>query len=200
MSKMMVISERFIESLKEKEYLSTDEAIKILGKGILTKNTNQYMWYEVDNFKRLVAVVLQRVDGRLTEVVFSKEIPEERKARIFRYVSEWYLCVSDKLKFPKVVAAIARHGGDKEKIFFAKEIEFGKCEELLEEIALNSSTEVMKNLLASIEKRIQNLRRGYAYEGEIKEEILTLKNFALAVSHWECFADEIREMAKYAAL
>lgn len=199
MSKMMVISEKFIESLKEKEYLSTDEAIKILGKGILTKNTNPYMW-EVDNFKRLVAVVLQRVDGRLTEVVFSKEIPEERKARIFRYVSEWYLCVSDKLKFPKVVAAIARHGGDKEKIFFAKEIEFGKCEELLAEIALNSSAEVMKNLLSSIEKRIQNLRRGYAYEGEIKEEILTLKNFALAVSYWECFADEIREKAREVAV
>lgn len=199
MSKMMVISEKFIESLKEKEYLSTDEAIKILGKGILTKNTNPYMW-EVDNFKRLVAVVLQRVDGRLTEVVFSKEIPEERKERIFRYVSEWYLCVSDKLKFPKVVAAIARHGGDKEKIFFAKEIEFGKCEELLAEIALNSSAEVMKNLLSSIEKRIQNLRRGYAYEGEIKEEILTLKNFALAVSYWECFADEIREKAREVAV
>ena len=154
----------------------------------------------MDNFKRLVAVVLQRVDGRLTEVVFSKEIPEERKERIFRYVSEWYLCVSDKLKFPKVVAAIARHGGDKEKIFFAKEIEFGKCEELLAEIALNSSTEVMKNLLASIEKRIQNLRRGYACEGEIKEEILTLKNFALAVSYWECFADEIREKAREVAV
>lgn len=199
MSKMMVISEKFIESLKEKEYLSTDEAIKVLGKGILTKNTKPYMW-EVDNFKRLVAVVLQRVDGRLTEVVFSKEIPEERKERIFRYVSEWYLCVSDKLKFPKVVAAIARHGGDKEKIFFAKEIEFGKCEELLAEIALNSSTEVMKNLLASIEKRIQNLRRGYAYEGEIKEEILTLRNFALAVSYWECFADEIREKAREVAV
>lgn len=199
MSKMMVISEKFIESLKEKEYISTDEAIKVLGKGILTKNTNPYMW-EVDNFKRLVAVVLQRVDGRLTEVVFSKEIPEERKERIFRYVSEWYLCVSDKLKFPKVVAAIARHGGDKEKIFFAKEIEFGKCEELLAEIALNSSAEVMKNLLSSIEKRIQNLRRGYAYEGEIKEEILTLKNFALAVSYWECFADEIREKAREVAV
>lgn len=198
MSKMMVISEKFIEYLKEKEYISTDEAIKILGKGIFTKNTNPYMW-EVDNFKRLVAVVLQRVNGRLTEVVFSKEIPEERKERIFRYVSEWYLCVSDKLKFPKVVAAIARHGGDKEKIFFAKEIELGKCEELLAEIALNSSTEVMKNLLASIEKRIQNLRRGYAYEGEIKEEILTLKNFALAVSYWECFADEIREKAREVA-
>lgn len=200
MSKMMVISEKFIESLKEKEYLSTDEAIKILGKGILTKNTNPYIWYEVDNFKRLVAVVLQRVDGRLTEVVFSKEIPEERKARIFRYVSEWYLCVSEKLKFPKVVAAIARHGGDKEKIFFSKEIEFGKCEELLAEIALNSSAEVMKNLLSSIEKRIQNLRRGYAYEGEIKEEILTLKNFALSVSYWECFADEIREKAREVAI
>lgn len=199
MSKMMVISEKFIESLKEKEYISTDEAIKVLGKGILTKNTNPYMW-EVDNFKRLVAVVLQRVDGRLTEVVFSKEIPEERKERIFRYVSEWYLCVSDKLKFPKVVAAIARHGGDKEKIFFAKEIEFGKCEELLAEIALNSSTEVMKNLLASIEKRIQNLRRGYAYDGEVKDEILTLKNFALAVSYWECFADEIREKAREVAI
>lgn len=199
MSKMMVISEKFIESLKEKEYISTDEAIKVLGKGILTKNTNPYMW-EVDNFKRLVAVVLQRVDGRLTEVVFSKEIPEERKERIFRYVSEWYLCVSDKLKFPKVVAAIARHGGDKEKIFFAKEIEFGKCEELLAEISLNSSAEVMKNLLSSIEKRIQNLRRGYAYEGEIKEEILTLKNFALAVSYWECFADEIREKAREVAV
>ena len=199
MSKMMVISEKFIESLKEKEYISTDEAIKVLGKGILTKNTNPYMW-EVDNFKRLVAVVLQRVDGRLTEVVFSKEIPEERKERIFRYVSEWYLCVSDKLKFPKVVAAIARHGSDKEKIFFAKEIEFGKCEELLAEIALNSSAEVMKNLLSSIEKRIQNLRRGYAYEGEIKEEILTLKNFALAVSYWECFADEIREKAREVAV
>ena len=199
MSKMMVISEKFIESLKEKEYLSTDEAIKILGKGILTKNTNPYMW-EVDNFKRLVAVVLQRVDGRLTEVVFSKEIPEERKERIFRYVSEWYLCVSDKLKFPKVVSAIARHGSDKEKIFFAKEIEFGKCEELLAEIALNSSAEVMKNLLSSIEKRIQNLRRGYAYEGEIKEEILTLKNFALAVSYWECFTDEIREKAREVAV
>lgn len=199
MSKMMVISEKFIESLKEKEYISTDEAIKVLGKGILTKNTNPYMW-EVDNFKRLVAVVLQRVDGRLTEVVFSKEIPEERKARIFRYVSEWYLCVSDKLKFPKVVAAIARHGGDKEKIFFAKEIEFGKCEDLLSEIALNSSAEVMKNLLSSIEKRIQNLRRGYDYEGEIKEEILTLKNFALAVSYWECFADEIREKAREVAV
>ena len=199
MSKMMVISEKFIEYLKEKEYISTDEAIKILGKGIFTKNTNPYMW-EVDNFKRLVAVVLQRVNGRLTEVVFSKEIPEERKERIFRYVSEWYLCVSDKLKFPKVVAAIARHGGDKEKIFFAKEIELGKCEELLAEIALNSSTEVMKNLLASIEKRIQNLRRGYAYEGEIKEEILTLKNFALAVSYWECFADEIREKAREVAV
>ena len=199
MSKMMVISEKFIESLKEKEYISTDEAIKIFGKGIFTKNTNPYMW-EVDNFKRLVAVVLQRVNGRLTEVVFSKEIPEERKERIFRYVSEWYLCVSDKLKFPKVVAAIARHGGDKEKIFFAKEIELGKCEELLAEIALNSSTEVMKNLLASIEKRIQNLRRGYAYEGEIKEEILTLKNFALAVSYWECFADEIREKAREVAV
>ena len=198
MSKMMVISEKFIESLKEKEYLSTDEAIKILGKGILTKNTNPYMW-EVDNFKRLAAVVLQRVDGRLTEVVFSKEIPEERKERILRYVSEWYLCVSDKLKFPKVVAAIARHGGDKEKIFFAKEIEFGKCEELLAEIALNSSTEVMKNLLASIEKRIQNLRSGYAYEGEIKEEILTLKKFALAVSYWECFAAENREKAREVA-
>lgn len=39
MSKMMVISEKFIESLKEKEYISTDEAIKVLGKGILTKNT-----------------------------------------------------------------------------------------------------------------------------------------------------------------
>lgn len=199
MSKMMVISEKFIESLKEKEYISTDEAIKVLGKGILTKNTNPYMW-EVDNFKRLVAVVLQRVDGRLTEVVFSKEIPEERKERIFRYVSEWYLCVSDKLKFPKVVAAIARHGGDKEKIFFAKEIEFGKCEELLAEISLNSSAEVMKNLLSSIEKRIQNLRRGYAYEGEIKEEILTLKNFVLAVSYWECFADEIREKAREVAV
>lgn len=199
MSKMMVISEKFIESLKEKEYISTDEAIKVLGKGILTKNTNPYMW-EVDNFKRLVAVVLQRVDGRLTEVVFSKEIPEERKERIFRYVSEWYLCVSDKLKFPKVVAAIARHGGDKEKIFFAKEIEFGKCEDLLAEIALNSSAEVMKNLLSSIEKRMQNLRRGYAYEGEIKEEILTLKNFALAVSYWECFADEIREKAREVAV
>lgn len=199
MSKMMVISEKFIESLKEKEYISTDEAIKVLGKGILTKNTNPYIW-EVDNFKRLVAVVLQRVDGRLTEVVFSKEIPEERKERIFRYVSEWYLCVSDKLKFPKVVAAIARHGGDKEKIFFAKEIEFGKCEELLAEIALNSSAEVMKNLLSSIEKRIQNLRRGYAYEGEIKEEIITLRNFALAVSYWECFADEIREKAREVAV
>lgn len=199
MSKMMVISEKFIESLKEKEYISTDEAIKILGKGILTKNTKPYMW-EVDNFKRLVALVLQRVDGRLTEVVFSKEIQKERKERIFRYVSEWYLCVSDKLKFPKVVAAIARHGGDKEKIFFAKEIEFGKCEELLAEIAINSSTEVMKNLLVSIEKRIQNLRRGYSYEGEIKEEILTLKNFALAVSYWECFADEIREKAREVAV
>lgn len=199
MSKMMVISEKFIESLKEKEYISTDEAIKILGKGIFTKNTNPYM-LEVDSFKRLVAVVLQRVNGRLTEVVFSKEIPEERKERIFRYVSEWYLCVSDKLKFPKVVAAIARHGGDKEKIFFAKEIELGKCEELLAEIALNSSTEVMKNLLASIEKRIQNLRRGYAYDGEVKEEILTLKNFALAVSYWECFADEIREKAREVAV
>ena len=199
MSKMMVISEKFIESLKEKEYISTDEAIKILGKGILTKNTNPYMW-EVDNFKRLVAVVLQRVDGRLTEVVFSKEIPEERKARIFRYVSEWYLCVSDKMKFPKVVAAIARHGSDKEKMFFAEQIEYGLCEDLLAEIALNSSAEVMRNLLSSIEKRIQNLRRGYAYEGEIKEEILTLKNFALAVSYWECFADEIREKAREVAI
>lgn len=85
-------------------------------------------------------------------------------------------------------------------MFFAEQIEYGRCEELLTEIALNSSTEVMKNLLASIEKRIQNLRRGYAYEGEIKEEILTLKNFALAVSHWECFADEIREKAREVAV
>lgn len=189
MSKMMVISEKFIESLKEKEYLSTDEAIKILGNGVMEKN---------ELFSSLYVNVLRLIgDSGAVKVLISRDIPNERKAAIEKYIVEMH--IKDESNFPNAAAYVASNGSYARKMDIVWEIRNGRCEDLMLEIAMGASENVAHSLLEAIDRRLVGLEY-YAYEGEIKREILRLKNFAFAVSKWDNLSDEIRKMAGMLAI
>ena len=186
---MIVIDEKFVDEMKS---LTVGEAIEIFSKGVFVKHNDddRPLYGFTSKALRLIG------DKGAVWVLASNEIPKERKEVIEYNIASWYCWNRYPKVFPKAAAYVARNGHDEAKMIF-----IGACNtEIWLDVSLNASEEVMMALLNQLEKRVTGLRGNYNYEGEVKEEIDDLKMLARSISLRDGLSDEIREMAKYAAL
>ena len=181
-NKMIIVGEKFVRGMKS---LTVEEAIDIFSKGVFEDKVQ---------FRAFMEKALYLIGDKGTcWVLATNGIPQDRKEIIEHYVAYSYCFYG---VFSKAAAYVARNGHDEAKMIFIRACNY----EMWLDVSLDASVEVMKALVESIGKRFDGLRNNYNYEGEIKAEIDEMRMLARSISLREDVSEQIREMAKYAAL